>query len=63
MKKLNEPEPNVNFTDAEGWLVDQMLLAREPISPLPRRETIHLRAAHESEPEGIEGAGETCDEI
>lgn len=29
---------------------------------LPRRETIHLRAANEAEPEGIEGTGETCDE-
>lgn len=29
---------------------------------LPRRETIHLRAANEAEPEGIEGTGEYGDE-
>lgn len=29
---------------------------------LPRSQTIHLRAANEAEPEGIEGTGEYGDE-
>lgn len=38
--------------------------AESCLARLPRRETIHLRAVPEeiSEPEGIEGTGETCDE-
>lgn len=33
-----------------------------PEPRLPRSQTIHLRAANEAEPEGIEGTGEYGDE-
>lgn len=46
----------------EKVLSEAMWAAVLPITRLPRSQTIHLRAANEAEPEGIEGTGEYGDE-